>query len=126
MDTLRVRVYNVRFGDAILISVPDEPSGGQSQLRHILIDVGNSLGTEGGLNSVFEPVMQDVINELAGQPLDLYIMTHEHMDHVQGLQFYQKKVLKNKLVRDILRVRHTWLTRSAHPNYYTPNTRRIS
>jgi hypothetical protein len=40
MDALRVRVYNVRFGDAILVSVPDKAPGGSPELRHILIDVG--------------------------------------------------------------------------------------
>ena len=122
MDALRVRVYNVRFGDAILISVPDAPPGGSPVLRHILIDVGNSLGTEGGLDTVFEVVLQDVLKELGGHPLDLYIMTHEHMDHVQGLLHFQKTVLKNKPLKDTLKVRHAWLTRSAHPNYYKPNT----
>jgi hypothetical protein len=122
MDALRVRVYNVRFGDAILISVPDAPPGGSPVLRHILIDVGNSLKTEGGLDTVFGPVMQDVLKELGGHPLDLYVMTHEHLDHVQGLLYSQKKVLKNKSLKDALQVCYAWLTRSAHPNYYTPNT----
>ncbi len=123
MDALRVRIYNVGFGDAILISVPDAPlAGGPAELRHILIDVGNSLGTEGGLDTIFEPVLKDVLHELAGKPLDLYIMTHENMDHVQGLQYYQTKVLKNGLVKDLLKPRSVWLTRSSHPNYYTPDT----
>jgi glyoxylase-like metal-dependent hydrolase (beta-lactamase superfamily II) len=122
MDALHVRVYNVRFGDAILISVPEAPPGGPSELRHILIDVGNALGTEGGVDTVFEPVMQNVLKELAGHPLDLYIMTHEHMDHVQGLLHFQKNVLKKKSLRDALRVRYAWLTRSSHPDYYTPGT----
>jgi hypothetical protein len=123
MDELRVRIYNVRFGDAILISIPDKKPGGSTEIRHILIDVGNSAGTEGGLDRVFEPVMQDVIKELNGHPLDLYVMTHEHMDHVQGLQYFQKKGLNNKAIKDILQVRYTWMTRSSHPNYYKPNTR---
>jgi hypothetical protein len=122
MDALRVRLYNVRFGDAILISVPDAPPGGSPERRHILIDVGNSLQTEGGLDSVFAPVMQDVLSELDGHPLDLYVMTHEHLDHVQGLLHYQKKVLGDQRLKDLLQVRHAWLTRSAHPNYYTPGT----
>jgi hypothetical protein len=121
MDTLRVRVYNVLFGDAILISVPDAPPGGSPVLRHILIDMGNyAVNTGGGLDMVFEPVMRDVITELDGQPLDLYIMTHEHMDHVQGLLYYQKKVLINKPLNKLLNVQFAWLTRSAHPDYYTP------
>ena len=48
MDALRVRVYNVLFGDAILISVPDAPPGGSPVLRHILIDVGNYAVNTGG------------------------------------------------------------------------------
>jgi hypothetical protein len=121
MDALRVRVYNVLFGDAILISVPDVPPGGSPVLRHILIDVGNyAVNTGGGLDVVFEPVMRDVLRELGGHPLDLYIMTHEHMDHVQGLLYYQQKVLKNKPLSKLLDVQYSWLTRSAHPDYYTP------
>ncbi|NLS76151.1 MAG: hypothetical protein GXY76_02715 [Chloroflexi bacterium] len=122
MNKLRVRVYNVLFGDAILISVPDAAPGESPALRHILIDVGNSLVTEGGEDSVFKKVVADVLTELAGQPLDLYIMTHEHMDHVQGLQYYQTKVLHGQPIKDKLQTRYAWLTRSAHPDYYTPGT----
>jgi hypothetical protein len=122
MGALHVRVYNVRFGDAILISVPDAPPHGSPELRHILIDVGNSLSTEGGVDTVFETVMQDVLKELGGHPLDLYIMTHEHMDHVQGLLHFQKNVLKKKRLKDALQVRSAWLTRSSHPGYYTPGS----
>ena len=123
MDALRVRVYNVLFGDAILIAVPDAPPGGPSVLRHILIDVGNyAVNTRGGLDAVFGPVLRDVLQELDGRPLDLYIMTHEHMDHVQGLLYYQQKVLKKEPLKDLLNVQYAWLTRSAHPNYYQPGT----
>ena len=49
MDTLRVRAYNVRFGDAILVTVPDrDPATDKTTTRHILIDVGNVLSKEGG------------------------------------------------------------------------------
>ena len=43
MDELRVRVYNVRFGDAILVTVPEAVAGGGTEIRHILFDVGNAL-----------------------------------------------------------------------------------
>jgi len=123
MNALHVRLYNVLFGDAILISVPDAPPGGSPVLRHILIDVGNyAINTGGGLDEVFEPVIQDVLEELGGKGLDLYIMTHEHMDHVQGLLHYQKNVPNNHPLKDSLKVQCAWLTRSAHPDYYTPGT----
>ena len=42
-DNLLVRMYNVRFGDAILITVPDKnPSTGRTITRRILVDVGNA------------------------------------------------------------------------------------
>lgn len=110
-DKLRVRVYNVRFGDAILISVPDR-AGRKTVTRHILIDVGNVLSGEGGDTSVFEPVIRDVRKVIGRRPLDLYVMSHEHMDHVKGL-LYADKVLNLKLP-----VAYSWLTASAAPDYY--------
>src|SRR3954447_1082013 len=85
-DKLRVRVYNVLFGDAILVSVPDRGPSGKTEQRHILIDFGNAF-VKGGRDDVFEPVMRDILAVLDGRPLDLYVMTHEHLDHVQGLYY---------------------------------------
>ena len=112
MDKLRVRVYNVRFGDAILISVPDK-AGSKTVTRHILIDVGNVLSGEGGDESVFEPIIND-IREVIGKkrPLDLYVMTHEHMDHVKGLLYADKTWGLN------FPVDYAWLTASAEEDYY--------
>jgi beta-lactamase superfamily II metal-dependent hydrolase len=111
-DNLRVRVYNVRFGDAILVSVPDRSANGKVVTRHILIDVGNVLSGRAGDDSLFEPVIRDVLDVLAGKPLDLYIMTHEHLDHVQGLLHAAEKL-------DIkLSARYSWLTASAEADYY--------
>jgi beta-lactamase superfamily II metal-dependent hydrolase len=112
MDTMRVRAYNVRFGDAILVSVPDRNANRHTTTRHILIDLGNVLAGSGGVDEVFEPVVADILRELNDQPLDLYVMTHEHMDHVQGPLWLQQK-------RGVeLKATHTWLTASAAPDYY--------
>src|SRR5262245_36511880 len=108
MATLRVRAYNVHFGDAILVTVPD-----QGTTRHVLIDVGNVLSKEGGDDTVFKPVVEDVLKELGGKPLDLYVMTHEHLDHVQGL-YYAATTHALQLKAD-----WAWLTASAAPDYYT-------
>jgi hypothetical protein len=119
MDTLRVRVYNVRFGDAILVSVPDNGQNGQTALRHILIDFGNAFSGEGGLDSLFPPVAEDILKELDGKGLDLYILTHEHMDHVQGLLYTQRSAgFQSRDLARMLGVRHTWLTGSSAPDYY--------
>ncbi len=117
MDKLRVRVYNVRFGDAILVSVPDRSPAGETTIRHILIDVGNSSSGAGGNPECFARVVENILSELQGKGLDLYIMTHEHMDHVKGLLYVDNHVyqgaLKNKLA-----VSHAWLTASSNPGYY--------
>jgi beta-lactamase superfamily II metal-dependent hydrolase len=106
-DALRVRLYNVRFGDAVLVTVPDN-----GQTRHILIDVGNVLSGKGGDDAVFKPVVEAIKAELGGKPLDLYVMTHEHMDHIQGLFFAKEKAGVE------LDVDFAWITASAAPDYY--------
>ena len=111
MTDLRVRVYNVRFGDAVLVVIPDQENGHEVR-RHILFDFGNALGTEGGQDFVFQPVIDDLLAVLGWQPLDLYVMTHEHLDHVQGL-FYAAERLNRTIS-----VRQAWLTGSADPAYY--------
>jgi beta-lactamase superfamily II metal-dependent hydrolase len=121
-DNLVVRMYNVRFGDAILITVPDKNSStGRTTTRRILVDVGNSAtGTGsagGGDDVVFEDVVGDILNELDGEPLDLYVMTHEHLDHAQGLFFASAK-LPDLDIANRLKVRHVWMTASADPHYY--------
>lgn len=112
---LRVRLYNVLLGDAILVSVPDAENG-TPMTRHILIDFGNKYNNEGSDDSVFEPVIKDILKQLKGKPLDLYVMTHEHLDHNQGLLHVSAKLGID--VKDKLKARHVWLTASAHPDYY--------
>jgi beta-lactamase superfamily II metal-dependent hydrolase len=113
MDSLKVRTYNVGFGDALLISVPDRNTNGETIVRHILVDVGNVQAGPGGKEQYFEPALQGIQEALAGQPLDLYVMTHEHLDHVQGL-FYGTSL--NPPIK--LLARNVWLTASAEGDAY--------
>ncbi len=117
MRPLRVRAYNIEFGDAILVSVP-ETEDGNEVYRHILIDVGNK-GTD-ECSDLYEPVVKDVVNELNGQSLDLYVVTHEHMDHLKGLPYSEKHTFKNEEneLRDTLDVKATWFPISSKPDYY--------
>jgi beta-lactamase superfamily II metal-dependent hydrolase len=117
MNALRVRIYDVKFGDAMLISVPRS----NGDYDHVLIDVGNVASGEGGDNSVFIPVVEDVLTVLDGTPLHLYISTHEHLDHVQGLLYAAREMQKESPSRDLkslLQVERVWLSASAAPDYY--------
>lgn len=111
MADLRVRAYNVRFGDALLVTVPDADEHGDPLDRHLLIDVGNALATSGGQNDVFEPIFADIVAETGGV-IDLYVSSHEHLDHVQGMLYAH-----NELGID-LDIRHLWMTASAEGDAY--------
>ena len=47
-DGPRMLEYNVRFGDAVLITIPDRDASGETTVRNVLIDVGNAYGGSGG------------------------------------------------------------------------------
>ncbi|MEV6268216.1 hypothetical protein AB0L64_13645 [Kribbella sp. NPDC051936] len=105
MDELVVRAYNVGFGDAVLVSIPERDT-----TRHLLIDVGNLLAGEGNADDVFVDVVRDIADRTNGV-VGLYVMTHEHLDHVQGLLAASRAGVE-------LTAQHAWLTGSAHPDYY--------
>jgi beta-lactamase superfamily II metal-dependent hydrolase len=121
-DKLVVRLYNVRFGDAILVIVPDkDPQTGSVTKRRILIDVGNAplvASPEGGDDAAFKPVIDHLLAELNGQPIDLYVMTHEHLDHVQGLFYAAAKLFQPGKFLEKFKADNVWLTGSAAPDYY--------
>ena len=101
------------------MTVPDrDPANGELTRRNILIDVGNSLSKAGGVDDVFKPVVEDIVKELRGRPLDLYVMTHEHLDHVQGLLHAERKVYTSESLKDRLNVDTAWFTASAAKDYY--------
>ncbi len=113
MSDLLVRAYNVGFGDAVLVSIPERADTGAEVVRHLLIDVGNLLAGGANEDTVFRAVVTDIANRTGGQ-VDLYLMTHEHLDHVQGLLAAARAGIG-------LSAKHAWLTGSAAPDYYERN-----
>ncbi len=78
---VRVRMYNVGFGDCFLIQLPDRVSP-----RLVLIDCGvHSASKEGKpLKEIVDRVIADV-KALVGRPrIDVVVATHRHRDHVHG------------------------------------------
>jgi beta-lactamase superfamily II metal-dependent hydrolase len=74
--SVRVRMYNVGFGDCFLVTLPNKQS--------ILVDAGfHSQGK--GAFSAKELVAQVIadVTEIAGKPrIDVVIATHRHQDHI--------------------------------------------
>jgi beta-lactamase superfamily II metal-dependent hydrolase len=107
---LVVRAYNVGFGDAIHVEVPDRAPSGAEVVRHLVVDVGNVLSGRGADDTLFLPVVKDIARRSGGRA-DLYVLSHEHLDHAQGLLFASQRGID--LVAD-----HVWLPGSAAPDYY--------
>jgi hypothetical protein len=80
--SITLRAYNVLFGDALLVSW-DEDDGP----HHAWIDFGNF---HNDANPVFEKVYTDVLSRTAGH-LDLLVITHRHMDHMEGFYSLRKR-----------------------------------
>lgn len=109
---LRIRIYNVLFGDAILLTIPETDGNGREVSINVLIDVGNALAGDAGRDEVFKPVLENIRDELGGQPIDLYVMTHEHMDHVQGLLHGAQKLGID------FKAKNVWMTASSEGEAY--------
>ena len=83
--TVTVRMYNVGFGDAFVITVRD---GGQRW--RLLVDCGvHPHGQARPLHDVVRAIIDDLAAESAdGVPrLDVIAATHHHADHIAGFQF---------------------------------------
>ncbi|MGC4120948.1 MAG: hypothetical protein QM765_41510 [Myxococcales bacterium] len=100
-----IRAYVVGFGDCILARIPDG-----TKTRHVLVDFGRAPG-QGASGEQFEAIAQD-IHEFCGGHLDLLVMTHEHLDHLEGF-------LREKEVFDQIEVDHVWMGLPSSPTYYS-------
>jgi len=105
---VRIRAYNVRFGDCVLVSF-----GARDAEKHVLIDFGNSpsmVRRQGGRNDVFAPVARDLARR-AKPRIDLLVMSHEHLDHMEGF-FSERGVF------DGLPIGEVWMPAMSAPDYY--------
>lgn len=104
-QTLRIRMYQLGFGECYLVSVPDG-----TKTRHICVDFGNVAG-KGGRNAPFRRIAEDIEKETNGH-LDVAVVTHEHMDHMEG--YYHQRAIFNRM-----KVDWVWMSAPSHPDYYT-------
>ncbi|MCB9831397.1 MAG: hypothetical protein H6807_02910 [Planctomycetes bacterium] len=104
MTGIRIRSYKVGFGDCFLVSIPDG-----SKRKHMLIDFGNAPG-KAGSNDDFPAIAADIERETGGH-LDLVVMTHEHLDDMEGFR-------SQKRIFDRMTVDWVWMSLPSAPDYY--------
>lgn len=84
---VRVRMYQVGFGDCLLISVEyDEPLADGRAERHILIDYGTSHSPRKGFARGRMGDVAALIEQHTHGVLDVLAVTHRHRDHLRGFE----------------------------------------
>ena len=79
--SVRIRMYNVGFGDCFLLWFP-----GPERVRKVLIDCGKHTHSKCGpsLERIVKQVQADLRESDGTARVDLLVVTHRHQDHVSG------------------------------------------
>jgi beta-lactamase superfamily II metal-dependent hydrolase len=107
---VRVRMYNVGFGDSFLLWVPSD-----KRTLKVLVDCGSHAAGPGPqpIRAVAEQIVRDV-TEGGRARIDLVVATHRHQDHVSG---FESDVWEDVEVGEV------WMPWTEHPT--DPHARRI-
>lgn len=76
-NEISVRMYNVGFGDCLLIRIPTEDGE-----RRLLVDCGFHSQGKGGFSD--RELVEQIKEDLNGEGLHVVIATHRHQDHISG------------------------------------------
>jgi beta-lactamase superfamily II metal-dependent hydrolase len=77
---VKVRMYNVGFGDAFLVTVPTGDT-----VRRILFDCGSLEAAPGvAMKTIVEQILCDATDPDGAVRIDVVVATHRHKDHVSG------------------------------------------
>ncbi len=77
--TVRIRMYDVGFGDCFLMFLPAQ----DGRERKVLIDCGSFKAGRNALSDVVGQVIADVTSDGMAR-IDLLVVTHRHKDHIAG------------------------------------------
>jgi len=78
---LRIRIYDVGFGDSFLLTF--RYSSGSVRERHVLIDFGSTASP--GKTPLSGAIAED-IEKTTGGRLDAIVVSHRHQDHISGFE----------------------------------------
>lgn len=76
---LRIRMYNVGFGDCFLVFIP--VAGGT---KKIVLDCGTLKGNGPNIRQISDQLIEDCRDPDGVSRVDVLIMTHRHADHISG------------------------------------------
>lgn len=79
MTAVRVRMYNVGFGDCFLLT-----ANSRRQRIKILFDCGSIKSGPMSIDAVAKKVVEDVTDDDGVPRIDVVVATHRHKDHVSG------------------------------------------
>jgi len=80
---VRVRMYQVGFGDCFLVTIEYDGARGSTRAeRHILFDLGSTSGPDDQPVNMAD--IADLIAEHTHGKLDVLVLTHRHRDHLLG------------------------------------------
>jgi beta-lactamase superfamily II metal-dependent hydrolase len=74
---IKIRMYNVGFGDSFLLRVPTDDGE-----RRILVDCGYHSQGKGKFSD--QDLVKQIKADLDGEPLHVVVATHRHQDHISG------------------------------------------
>lgn len=85
VDKLLIRAYNVGVGDCIYVRIPKaRKKGSKVDDFHMLVDCGKK-GSADLLKSALEHMKGQLPNDGGKKRLDLLLISHEHEDHIKGI-----------------------------------------
>lgn len=97
---VRMRMYNVGFGDCFLLRIPTDDGE-----RRMLVDCGYHSQGKGAFND--REIVGQIKEDLAGKAIDVVVATHRHQDHISG--FGERDLW------DDIGVEEVWLPFTADP-----------
>lgn len=80
---VRVRYFDVGFGDCFLLSFDYAPAAHKVAARHVLIDFGTTAGAHGQEAPRLNRIAKEIARECGGK-LTAVVATHRHRDHING------------------------------------------